>query len=540
MVRIVAGTVALVLFFYGRGVRHTNEAAAIAASLVAMFVALHVFVSDRDTAVDGPTHGRRGTSPKAVAWLLLFAMCVLFAGTILLVQKARTVEADGIVLSLSSLTISFRIVTAFLVAAAAVAAYGGATSATKWVRFAAVPLATVWPHGTIIAAWAAWSTLGIAWQRRRAAVSRVRQMRGDQVAIPRTLPPLDPEALIANPIANPIKSPPEPSKPTYTPRFEPLSEAEKDRVASHVRDQIARGELQLADDNPAAAARLKKDPKPPPNTKSTPPSDKDSRAEQDERANLWEGTTFNPPPPYEPGQLSLPGVTTVPTVAERAFLVLARKWHEEVTLVRRELALPRSADDLALACLILAVEYTGAFTEVAVRQAQINRDVVATRGHMSWIDQLPWRLCEDSILTSPPSEAESVRQLTANLNHHDSSIRCWLMEIGWIVRSWLVPEHAVPLLLQNVGNTLGGWFMSAGLAAALTSTEDEFWILARGFAPPDRFEEQYRDRIDVAKAEGVLQLQILFWKREALLRKVIADAVLGQRLLAPTDRPGGS
>jgi hypothetical protein len=115
-----------------------------------------------------------------------------------------------------------------------------------------------------------------------------------------------------------------------------------------------------------------------------------------------------------------------------------------------------------------------------------------------------------------PSEAVAVKKLTVNLDNHHSSIRCWMMEIGWIARSWLTASEAMPLLLKNLADTLGGPFKAAGLAAALVSTADEFWTLARDFKHhDDSFAEQYARRLKLLEDHGIFDIQASFWKLEA-------------------------
>lgn len=234
----------------------------------------------------------------------------------------------------------------------------------------------------------------------------------------------------------------------------------------------------------------------------------------------------------KPGQLAL--FTPFPTVAERAFLVLARKWYGDVQAVDKNTALPRANDQLALSCLLLAVEWGRKFTDVARQQMEANRKAVAAYSHPSWYDQLPWELCQASFMMVTPPENVAVERLTVNLDHHSGSIRCWMMEIGWIARSWLAAPEAIPLLLKNLADTLGGPFKAAGLAAALVSTADEFWTLARDFKHhDDSFAEQYARRLKLLEDHGILDIQMSFWKLEAQCRKAIADAVLGLRLVPP-------
>ncbi len=255
----------------------------------------------------------------------------------------------------------------------------------------------------------------------------------------------------------------------------------------------------------------------------------------------------------EPGQ---PGLfTTSPTIAERVFLVLARKWHVEVQAVSRNTPLPRAVDILTLSCVLLAVEWGDKFTDVTWWQINNNLNAAAARRDelpsgrgwviapnrtkrtatyrgVSWDDQLPWELCQVPFMIVSPPETVAVEKLTVNLDHHNSSIRYWMMEMGWMVRPWLATPEAMPRLLKNLADTLGGPFMAGGLAAALVSTDAEFWTLARDFKPNNQdFVEQYTDRLKYVKDHGILEIQTHFWNLEAQCRKVIADEVLGLRLV---------
>ena len=236
-----------------------------------------------------------------------------------------------------------------------------------------------------------------------------------------------------------------------------------------------------------------------------------------------------PDPDGKPGQLYLPGFAPSTTLADWAFLVLARQWREEVSAADPDRPLPSSADKLALASLLLAVAWGREFSDAARQQVEVNKEAVADR-RAGWIEQLPWALVESAHPASISQQADNVETLTVNLDHHNSSIRIWMMKIGWIVRSWLLPPEAMPRLLKNLADTLAGPSMAAGLAAAWVPTEDEFWGVARRFDPPS-FADQYRDRLIQIENRGVLGIQAPFWKLEAECWKVISDAVLGYRLL---------
>jgi hypothetical protein len=271
---------------------------------------------------------------------------------------------------------------------------------------------------------------------------------------------------------------------------------------------------------------------------------------------------------------------TSPTIAEYAFLALARRWYADV---EENTYIFRSADILALSCLLLSVEWGQKFTDVARERMETNRkaaeahgdavynlDKALERNDLATIlkahggfssraeilknftaeerrklfefmrkgaqgpDALLWELCQVPFMRVSPPETVAVEKLTVNLDHHESSTRYWMMEIGWIARSWLAAPEAIPRLLKNLADTLHDPFEAAGLAASLASASDKFWTLASDFKPSDPlFVKQYADRLKIAKEEGFLMMQASFWELEEHCRKVIADAVLGLRLVPP-------
>lgn len=246
------------------------------------------------------------------------------------------------------------------------------------------------------------------------------------------------------------------------------------------------------------------------------------------------------------GQLDFPAMTTLPTVAERAFLVLAREWITEYETQTDPKRLTSHMGDLSLSCLLLAVEWGKTFTSVAHDQMEINRLVAARHCAVSWMNQLPWKLCQASSHMFP-AKSVAVDELTANLDHHNSSIRFWIMEIAWFAVPWLNPLEASAKLLKNLADTLEGPFLAAGLAARLFEKEESFMAFARDFTPrlpPDEdtpddrrantFQRQYQDRLQVVVSNGIPAMQAPFWQTETMCRHAIDKACLGKRMLNRT------
>lgn len=223
-----------------------------------------------------------------------------------------------------------------------------------------------------------------------------------------------------------------------------------------------------------------------------------------------------------PGQPPLPGLEDAPTPAERVFVQLCRRWHEGFALVVPDHAPPRAVDELALAAVLFALEHGAAFSDVAWQQAQENIVLTEAR-RLSWMDRLPWRLASAARLMGPGG-SRSMEELVHNLDHHNSALRIWTMELGWMVRPWLVRETALPPLLKNVADTLAGVERAWGLAGALFDAVEEFHAAADEWQP-EAFAEQYAERVTLFKSRGLTETQASFWKTEAACRRLITELV---------------
>ena len=159
----------------------------------------------------------------------------------------------------------------------------------------------------------------------------------------------------------------------------------------------------------------------------------------------------------------------LPNIAEYAFLALARRWYADV---QENTYIFRSADILALSCLLLSVEWGHKFTDVARERMETNRKAAAAHGDAVYNlnkaveqgdiatiikahggfssraenlknftpeerrklfpfmrkgahgpDALLWELCQVPFLMVSPPETVAVEKLTVNLDHHNSFIR---------------------------------------------------------------------------------------------------------------------
>ena len=260
--------------------------------------------------------------------------------------------------------------------------------------------------------------------------------------------------------------------------------------------------------------------------------------EEEKAVDSLSPPSFGPPPPVMtweeieqglPGQLNIPGLLPDPTIAERAFLALARKWEAESAKVPAARPVPRSVDTCALACLLLAVEWGQDFSDVSWQQMERNRQAAKERREISWMDQLPWELCMASMWTQP-TRSDAVLTLLANLDHHNSATRIWMMEVGWCVIPWLHPTDTASKLLKNVANTLIAASDAGGMAARLFDNPKEFTAFANAFKPPFLFEEQYHQQLEAMLKNGICARQAMFWEMEATCRKLIEQTCLGLRM----------
>jgi hypothetical protein len=231
-------------------------------------------------------------------------------------------------------------------------------------------------------------------------------------------------------------------------------------------------------------------------------------------------------------QMNLPGFSKVQGLGEDVFLLLARKWCNDFKKINENDALPESLDLIALSCLLLSLEWGKNFTESALFQIEKSYEVAEARRHYLWHNQLSWQLCESAFVLNP-TETEAVNRLTANLNHHNSSIRCWMLKIAWIIRPWLDPSKALPLLFENLSDALMGPFMSAGLAAAIIGDRNDdldkiFFEKARNFNPSHENENQFQDRIMFIKENGIYPAQAPFWRLESHCWRIIVRAAFDE------------
>lgn len=243
-----------------------------------------------------------------------------------------------------------------------------------------------------------------------------------------------------------------------------------------------------------------------------------------------------------PGQPPLPSLEDRPSKAEMIFLSLSNEWKKGVTAkdAKKDYYLPWDLDELALSCLLLARDYGSSFTEVAKQDMDANITLLE-KPLITWIYKLPWQLATAS-MDENPENSYAVDALVANLNHHNSSIRTWMVEIGWLVRKWLKAEHSLDPLLENIASALVGVEISWGLAASLFENQDDFYEAAKSWELPENvnhFKSQYDDRCNELSKMGTTYMQGPLWKLEARCRQIITERSLSiTHLPEPEKRVG--
>ncbi len=221
-------------------------------------------------------------------------------------------------------------------------------------------------------------------------------------------------------------------------------------------------------------------------------------------------------------QIPLPGFVTVAGPAEQIYRHLACEWRDEIAGVERGGTPPSRVDEISLAALLPAFEHGAAFSSTAWQDADRNTKS-CQHVYLPWMDQLPWLLGHSSC--SGTSDHFAIRQLVGNLNHGNSSIRIWTMEVAWMIRGALPREEVIPVLLENVASTLTGVDMAWGLTESLCETRDEFLIRATSFEPAD-FASQYADRVAELRNWSSIRAQADFWHLESRCRRLITEAAM--------------
>ena len=228
-------------------------------------------------------------------------------------------------------------------------------------------------------------------------------------------------------------------------------------------------------------------------------------------------------------RLAFPGALGGPSFGDGCVRHLARQYLKECQRLPGFGPLPRSMDDLALACLLVCSEIPETLMRCTEDVLTACRDAAPKPPWMEWLDALPWDLSRDLLLSERGVPMGALDTLTANFTHSNSGIRAFMFELGWFVRNWLNPAEVAPLLLQNVADTLGYWEDSLGLCCDLGWSLETFWAFADDFAPEARFESQYRERLSAVREQGIVLCQHKFLELDMRIRRMVTSFAYGLR-----------
>lgn len=219
-----------------------------------------------------------------------------------------------------------------------------------------------------------------------------------------------------------------------------------------------------------------------------------------------------------------------PTVADGCLLRCATDFLDAIEDYPRDRALPREMDELSFASLLICAEHGAKLSRNPSALLTKCRDAACDRGFTGTYDLYPWALAIEAVSGKINRESIMIGRLVRNMAHGDSGVRGFMFELGWFVRKWLPRDQVAPLLLTNVADTLGGWWLSLGLCSVLFETRDEFWAYADALVlEDDRFESQYRDRLQQVRESGLGMCLCGLYQLDSRVRTVIDGYALGMR-----------
>jgi len=205
------------------------------------------------------------------------------------------------------------------------------------------------------------------------------------------------------------------------------------------------------------------------------------------------------------GQLNLPGFTDMPTLAERAFLLLAREWRASKRSSQERTKAQGAREETAvLSCLLLANRWGRSFTCLPLNEIQITRHTHRKDNSFDWLDDLGWDLCTYALSDDAARQRQrlTVESLIANMSHGSSSVRGWILDLAWLAQGEIpaiYARQAVNELLKNVA--VFCCVCSVALASRFFLKPDDFLAYARQFRPPTDYEKQYERNLDRLKGE---------------------------------------
>lgn len=201
------------------------------------------------------------------------------------------------------------------------------------------------------------------------------------------------------------------------------------------------------------------------------------------------------------GQLNLPAFTDMPTLAERAFILLAREWRKSVRSNEPLTNIQAIREQKTIwACLLLAVRWGHTFTSLPAREVGSNQWSGRHNNKFGWLDRQAWDLCEYCLLKTPRSSPpiRVIDQLVAALSHEDSSTRKRVFDFVWLAVPKIPAAYtvaAVQALLRDVAGTLRWHSHAAALASRFFNTRTCFITYAQQFQPTTEYAQQYAERL---------------------------------------------
>lgn len=234
-----------------------------------------------------------------------------------------------------------------------------------------------------------------------------------------------------------------------------------------------------------------------------------------------------------PGQPPLHALRDEPSRAEKLFLSLSEDWRKGFSSAETDtcIFIDDETEKTLLTCLLLAHKLGSSFTEVAYEEIEENISM-AERWRCDWIYTLPWQLAMASRLKTP-CHSHAIESLAANLNHQNSSIRMWLLQVAWFIRRWMNPETTLDPLLKNVAMSNFGDAQSWVIAATLFQSEDEFFKAVDSWKFPEDAGDlesiyveclkKFRKSLNHLGDAGLWELEAKCW--QAIAERSLSDAL---------------
>ncbi len=219
---------------------------------------------------------------------------------------------------------------------------------------------------------------------------------------------------------------------------------------------------------------------------------------------------------------------TKSTVAEECIRHFCKEYLQIAQRIPGDTPLSEYADSISFVCLLICSEYHKILSPAIRGSVAKCREVASLRGPAGLYDHFPWSFALELMDKKLTGDSETLKEFIRNVDHPDSGVRMYLCLIGWIIRDWLHWKRLHPPLLENVAGTLRGWGMSAALCYATFDTAEEFeeYVDNHQLAETS-YEEQYRERIEMIRGEGIDFFINQFYAEENIIRAIAVDYAMG-------------